>query len=345
MATYISNKPSFGQLLGTGLGKGLGSGLEALANQKLQQIQQRNLGTQLQQLLPGQEQKAGALAALPEKLQQVGLKELLAQPGRQAYAQALGGVQGEQQGQIPTQLTEQQATNIVKMNQKERQVQTAEQKETRKYLEPFEAAHAKGREIIQQNKELKQLALSGDLRAGPAQAILDSLGLGNYWRPLSNELAQKNLANQAQNAGAAFNTSRLTNLDVKLYEKSLGTLWNTPQGIFAIASVNNLKQKAKDAVHKARRTIVNENKGRVPFNIEELAEEKAQPELAKYAAKSMEIVTNAAAKYSKSQAKKAGGFETLDEARKSGLQVGDTITDNDTGAVYEWNGSSLTKKG
>jgi len=91
------------QQYGKGLEEGLSSLLSGLAGSKIQQLQQRQQAKQFQSVLSGlSPDKAHALAALPPELQQLAFKDLLAQPGQQAYAQALaqlGGQQAPQQQQ------------------------------------------------------------------------------------------------------------------------------------------------------------------------------------------------------------------------------------------------------
>lgn len=97
MAIQILNDPGlwagFGSNLGQGFGSGLSSSLNYLAQNKMQQMaqkqQQAQLGQALQALgLPAE------LASLPESVQSTFIKQKLQEPQNQAYAQALQGILG-----------------------------------------------------------------------------------------------------------------------------------------------------------------------------------------------------------------------------------------------------------
>ncbi len=79
------------QSYGQGLSQGIESLLTNLATSKIQQLQTQQQAKNLQSILGSiPPEKAHALAQLPDALQQLVLKDLLAQPSQEAYAQALG---------------------------------------------------------------------------------------------------------------------------------------------------------------------------------------------------------------------------------------------------------------
>ena len=83
--------------LGQSLGQGLGGLLEGLASNKVNQMHQKQQAQSLQSVLGGlSAEQAQSLAGLSPDIQQLFVKDLLAQPSQQAYAQALG-VGGSQQ--------------------------------------------------------------------------------------------------------------------------------------------------------------------------------------------------------------------------------------------------------
>lgn len=342
----LPQEETFGARLGTGLGVGISSGLQNLADLKMKELARRQVTQGLQAPSLGfSPEEAQALSGLDTtSLNQI-LKQRAAQPQQAAYAQAISSILGgEQPGQEAPQLaglTEQQATNLGKFVTQQRKFEQGERKEAREYLAPFEEKHQRIEQAIRSNNQLIQLSRSGNLRAGYKQKLLDKLDLGNFWQPIENELAQKNLARQATNAGAAFNTKRLTNLEVGTYKQSLATLWNTPEGIEAIARVNNLEFKADEARHKARRNIIKDNKGQIPFDIESQIEDRVQPQLKHYADKSMKIVMNAINKTpGKNVAKRKNQFASINDVPTKNLPVGAKFIDNTTKKEYDWNGSS-----
>jgi hypothetical protein len=96
---HIVRDSSLGGKLGTGLGTGLGEGITSLIENKLSSMRQHNQQRQLANTykslgIPEQ------IAYLPQEIQGLYVKDLLAAPGEQAYAQALqeslGGGQQDQ---------------------------------------------------------------------------------------------------------------------------------------------------------------------------------------------------------------------------------------------------------
>lgn len=87
---------ALGESLGAGLGSGLSGILEGLAANRLQQLQQAQQQNQQAQMVKSLEglglsaNQAQAISSLQPDLQQLFVKDLLAQPAQQAYAQALG---------------------------------------------------------------------------------------------------------------------------------------------------------------------------------------------------------------------------------------------------------------
>jgi len=101
MPQIINENQNFGSLLGTGLA----SGLNVLAQNKLNQFagrQQRNMTAQGLASLGIPEQNAMQIAGLPEKLQELVVKNYLAAAESQGLNEALAALSGEpQQQQLP----------------------------------------------------------------------------------------------------------------------------------------------------------------------------------------------------------------------------------------------------
>lgn len=98
--------------LSTGLGQGLSGGLQALAQQRLGELQQRS---QAAKSVSGLEalgfspQQAQALTGLPESALMQVVKQQLALPQQQAYAQALSNLLGGAPEELPIAPAEQQS--------------------------------------------------------------------------------------------------------------------------------------------------------------------------------------------------------------------------------------------
>jgi hypothetical protein len=308
---------------------GLNSGLENLAQQKLQQVTQRNN----RQESPQQEQGVQALQ-----------RQKNLSPYQQGLQQLLNAPEAAKNFELPEGLNKTESKELYEAALKQRTNAAAEKKsiadtrrEAREYLAPYEVAHNKGQKNIKRSRHIISIADKGDIRSGTFQAALDKVRLGDFFQNVDTQVAQKSLAAQAQNAAAAFNTSRLTNLDVNLYKQSLGTLWNTREGLKAVSRINIYEQKAEDAKLAARRAIIRENNGEIPFDIEALAEERAQPELQKYAKKSMDVVTGEAAKKLSKNT-----FNSINDIPKDKLIAGKTRAINtDTGKEEIFNGKEF----
>lgn len=286
MAFILPKAPTLVENIATGLG----SGLEALAQQKLQQIQQRNLSQQLSQILPGQEQKASALSQLPEALQQTALKDLLAVPGREAYAQALGLGEPAQQGAItsPAQLSEKQATEIAKLRQKEA---TATSKER---VEAFRQTKAERKELVDKGRaarqtltdlnRLEELEKEG-LPSPGYEEFLNRSGLNiPALRNSSGEEFKKIAANFTKNARAYFG-SRISNFELEKFLETIPALNQSPEGRKRV--IANLKNIARLEVEagKAAREIIKENKGIPPLDLYERVDERIDKKAEKFAKK------------------------------------------------------------
>jgi len=100
MAIYFPNQvPSTGQKAGEAFAGGIGNALNMLAQQKVAHVQQRHHATQMGQALESLGIPA-QVAMLPESIQQAFIKQHLAAPQQQAFAEALSGLLGgEQQGE------------------------------------------------------------------------------------------------------------------------------------------------------------------------------------------------------------------------------------------------------
>lgn len=282
------------QSLGGALGTGLGSGLEALANQKLQQIQQRNqqqqLSSALQQFLPEQQRgQVAGLAALPENLQQIGLKELLAQPGKQAYAQALGlGGQQNPEGKAfnPSQslpnLTEKQATEIAKMQQKERLLTAKERSEafkaTKAERKDFVDKAKAGRQSLEDLNRIEELEKEGLPSAGYSEFLKRS-GLDiPTLQGATGEEFNKITANFIKNAKSYYG-ARVSNFELESFLKTIPSLSQSPEGRKRV--IANLKNIARLEIEggKAAREIIKNNKNIPPLDLIEQVDERIQKKL------------------------------------------------------------------
>jgi len=161
----------------------------------------------------------------------------------------------------------------------EKDLERKQSKDVRKYLEPYQEIRSAAKKDLKDTDLLIKLAGKGDLRAGNAHGIMEKLGIEGFNRNLDTELAGKAISRLSQNIATAYGKKgvRLTNFLEQNFQKSLPSLWNTPSGIIAIAGTIESNANAILAKDKIRANIIKENGGDIPWNIEELVDEKAAP--------------------------------------------------------------------
>lgn len=175
-------------------------------------------------------------------------------------------------------LLKQQTANK-KQEQKEREIERKQSKDVRQYLAPYEEIKTAAKKDIRDTELLIKLAGKGDLRAGNAYGLMEKMGIEGFGRNLDTELAGKAIARLGQNISSAFGKKsyRLTNFLEQTFQRSLPSLWNTPQGIIAIAGTIQSAANYSLAEGKIRNDIIKEHGGEIPWNIDSLIEERAAP--------------------------------------------------------------------
>lgn len=362
MAIVIRD-PGLGEKLGTGIGEGLKmlaenrlgrlQQQEALAQQQaLQQQQYRQQASGLQQLLGLSPEQALQAAYAPKEVLGQFAKQKFAEPSSMAYLQALQPFLGQQQENAPAiqgaqqpatanalnlqpGLNQQQATKLAELQMKRQQADAKaahqgevldlkKSKEVRDFSKPFIEKSHKSKANIRDYTDLINIARSGDLRAGKGQQILDALGLGGFFKNFNTQRADKIIARLAQNIGGAFGSgSRITNYLEQTFQRSLPSLWNTPEGIVAISIMNMGVDKANIARDEIRKELIRKNGGKLPFDIEDQIEELAAPEISKIENDTMRSV----------DALSSGRtVNSLEDARRQGIK---RIRDLETGEIIE----------
>lgn len=327
----IVDKPSLAALTGQSLGTGLGQGLQMLAENRLNQIRQREAAMRqsqgIQALLGLSPEVAQQAVYAPEKVLQEYAKQQLKAPQQAAYLEALNTLLGGQQQaateqqpiseqaqaqeaisekltqptalKIPKGISEQQATKLaelgLKQKHEQRQIEMEESKEARAFSKPYrEAAKSAANDIRDYNALIK---IAPTLRAGSKQQMLDKLGLGDFYRPYTNELATKLMGRLAQNVKGVFGSdSRVTNYLEQVFQRSIPSLWNTPEGIIAISEINKLAAEGRIEENKIRQQYLKETKGKIPYNAEDIIDERMAPILENLEKKTMDIMQHVVTK-------------------------------------------------
>jgi hypothetical protein len=201
---------------------------------------------------------------------------------------------------------------------------------TRKYLDPYNTQARASENNIRDYRLLSDLARKGELRTGNRAQLMSKLGLGDFNRNTDTEIASKLVARLGQNASSAFGPgTRLTNFLEQTYQRSLPTLFNTAEGIIAISKLAEKIEEASVLVpHRIREEIIEENDGRVPWNIDKLVKQRAEPEVDKLEKEAFDIASKSAGSNSKR-------FADLPPASE---HKGKKIRDTKTGKIVESDG-------
>lgn len=346
-----------GGAAGKGVSSALQSGLDLLQQHRMNQLTskaQQEQQRQQQSNVAGSLSKfnvspdiAQAIAALPPKMQEAALQNLpilqrLSQPQQQG--QEPMGVQQSIQ-QLQQQPAESEFAGLFtspherreeeKLGLKRQQVGQQAAKDTRKFSEPYREKASASESNIRDYDLLSHIAKKGDLRAGNSAQLLDKLGLQGFNRNFNTQLADKLIARLAQNARGAFGSgSRITNYLEQVFQRSLPTLWNTPEGIIAISEINKRADQLNIVKDNLRKKLVNEWKGNIPFNADDIIDDLAKPEQQKLEKEALDIANNATQVASKV-------FDELPDASKFS---GKRIRDKDSGKVLKSNGKEWVEE-
>ncbi len=336
MAFHVVDRPAnLGQLLGQGLGTGLGghiSGtLENLAAQRAQQMQQRNLASQLKSSMPGiSGEQANLLSLVAQvnpksffpalqatEIEQQPLEEMIPQeqtiaPTPQQQKSLQEHLQNkrltpEQKTRLKEHFAQQAPQQIAQPAQAQPQtkklfgetptqrlnrekVVRAQQSKIDKETFPFfnevnkEAKAAKNADIrlnrMQELIDRGQLSwpLTASLVKGASKIILghglDLSGLLTADTQEFDKLSQDFLRDAKDIFG-----SRLTNFDVDSFLKTVPSITQSEAGKRAVIRDLKIMNDAKKVKQSAMNEIIRENGGYRPPNIEELVNERVEPEL------------------------------------------------------------------
>jgi hypothetical protein len=346
--------------LGTALGSGLSTGLQNLAQMKLQQIQQRQQQQHNQsalQALNFNPEQAKALSPLSDTLLKDIIKQQLSAPSNNLYNQALasavrgGDISQQTNAQQATEATQsvnpssnvanliaqgnfkpQEAKQLADVELQRQQNKRAISKEAREYLAPYEERAIASRNNIRDYDLLQELAKGGDLRAGNARQLLDSVGLGEFNRNYETQLGDKIVARLAQNAQSAFGKgTRITNFLEKTFQRSLPSLWNTPEAIIGISEFNKLADQAQELAYQERIKIIEENNGEIPFNIASRVDKRIGKEIERIEKQAFDVIRRA--EHGKTKPEKS--FNDLPDAS---AYVGRKLRNKATGQIVTSDG-------
>lgn len=336
MALTILDRPNpYGEA-----GSALGSGLEMLAQNKLQQLAQRNQQAQhakgLQSIQGISPEMAQSLSLLDPQTMQLVLKDTLARPGEQAYAQSLNQLLGgqpqgsgeEQAFNLPDQsrLNARQATELAKLKfqkdeaeSKQREKKQSTINATNKtYNEALDKAYNINQKIADLGQELTDLVKTGKVASG----------LEGQLKPqwlLNDESRRFDAIGQELATLIAAQSGVPTNFKIKLAQSSKPNLTHATNTQLKLAEhLINQTKKVADRFN-IRNELVAENQGEQPANLSSLVENK----------------------YKEMSKKNNGLIDSLDEVKDNLMRnkapVGTEIEDEEGNVLY-WNGEELVEK-
>lgn len=306
MAIQILSKTGLGERLGTAVGTGLTAGLQGLLQSKLNDIERQKGMQQTQSGL----QSLGlnpSVAALPESLQQLVVKQALQQPSQQAYANALSSLLGSENPtsqesnfnlspQSLAGLTQQQSNELARLGLQQRKAenqakqfetkearieQHAINKETKPYYEEITNAGKAAKDNNQRLNRMQQLLNNGNLQSPILYSLSRKIGLDIPGLTSADTQEFNKLSKDFLRSAKAIFGSRLTNFDVNAFLQTVPELSQSDEGKQRI--INNMKIFNEGALlrQQALNDIVRENGGKRPPNISELVEERVAGDLDK----------------------------------------------------------------
>lgn len=305
--------------LGEQLGTGLGEGFKMLAQQKLNDLHRQK---QEARTLKGLEalgfpsEKAASLAQLNESLLAPIIKQQVASPSQQAFAQGINALLGGQvsEGGEPInlgQLTEKQAGTLGKLALNQKQLQMKQAFQEKKLAEAAaQKSHAESKERFDTLLKEGSAAKSSDTRLNRMEeltrkgslpnaawynlfkSVEEAPGfLGVFAKPIGSLLRsvqrginpdtaeyEKLSADFVKDAKNFFG-NRVTEGEVKLFLNTIPTLSVNKEGRLAIIHQLKLMNQAAQLKAKAAKDIVREHNGRRPSDFDELLEAKTSPQL------------------------------------------------------------------
>jgi hypothetical protein len=128
-----------------------------------------------------------------------------------------------------------------------------------------------------------------EVMTGAEYTLAESLGYLDFVRNPATALAESALRQAATGAGAAFNTSRVTNLDVGLFEKYLGHMTDPKDALKAQTKVRILEMQASEVKYNAMQEALKDPNLR-PQDLSFRIDDIAAPKLKELADQSMQVV-------------------------------------------------------
>ena len=273
----LQRQPGALEQLQTGLGSGLSSGLQNLAQMKMDEI----LGQK-------EYQKFLSFMGKGSSETPTGQTAPTIEAGK-APEQVTAGYPSS--GYIKPGKALEYAKFFTEKEYRDKKIKSLEKKEeferhkyfNENYLKPSRERAEKAQEVINDYNKIIKIAKSGQLRSPTTQKLLEKFNLGELWSTPGQQLGGSLVTGLATGAGAAFNTNRLTNLEVGTYKAKHAKLTNTPEAIELIGKNSILENEAYIEKNKAEQKVFKRNPNLTPAEFEIAVDEEVQPKLKKLA--------------------------------------------------------------
>lgn len=322
-----------------------------------------NPGQSAQQFYQSQMQQETGLQALQQPMQQLpefsAADYLSSFPGaataqraglnQRPAVQAVNPQLNQPQDNMPTvnkptpRLNERQALELAKLGLQKEKSEANLSKDAREFLKPYQEAYDSARGSNRDYDQLIEAAKTGQLYTGNGRLIASKLGLGDFNRNVTTQLADKFIAQQGLRARAAYGPgTRLTNFLEQSFQRTLPGIWNTPEGIIAISEINKIRNEVENIVPQQERIkVIEENKGKIPFNINEIVEKRIKPKIEKLGEQETKILKDASEKVKNRRNRQSPSLakQTFANLPNPSEFNGKKIIDKQTGKILTSNGT------
>lgn len=206
-----------------------------------------------------------------------------------------------------------------------------------KFLNPYVERSEQSRKDDVNYNLMKQAAQSGNLRTGYKQKLAEAFGVADVGRNFDTQLFEKAAASAVASASKIFpKGTRLNMFLEKIAQRTVPSLYNSPEAIEGIANINLLLNEMTRLEEEEAVKIIEENDGSVPYNINSQLNKRLDPERKRInedilkAGKTVEDSLEKAEKF-----QEGNRIKSLPDAQDASFPVGSIIKNTKTGISYE----------
>ncbi len=329
------------------LNRSLGTGLNTLAQNNLQGIlQQKNIAPQqnsslsplLQNNMQPQEQTLQGMLQQPQS-KEIQQPETIAQQSKRGSKKTL---------EKPIVEKPKTAAEINAEVQREK-LKDTQNKFALEWVKPYAERAEQARKDNINYGLMKQAAESGKLRTGWKHKLAETFGVSEIERNFEEQLFTKAAASAAASASKIFPKGTRLNIFLeKIAQRTVPSLYNSPEAITGIANINMLFNELTELEEDEAVKIIEENNGAVPYNINSQLNKRLATERKRIEKSVMDEGKNVERSlHEADNFQKDNKIKSLPDATDESFPVGTVIRDDKTGKLYEkvaQNGTFTWKK-